>query len=57
MMNLERRVNGLGSIAGEVEKFDDTTVQFWALDDLMPKGFSFLKADIESYEYRMLQGT
>ena len=56
-MNLERRVNGLGSIAGEVEKFDDTTVQFWALDDLMPKGFSFLKADIESYEYRMRQGT
>lgn len=57
VMNLERRVNGLGSIAGEVEKFDDTLVQFWALDDLMPKGFSFLKADIESYEYRMLQGT
>ena len=56
LKNLERRVDGLGSIAGGGKKNDDTVVQFWALDDLMPNGFSCLKADIESYEYRMILG-
>ncbi len=57
MMSLDRRVDGLGSIAISREKIDDMMVQYWALDDLMPDGFSFIKADIESYEYRMLLGT
>ena len=56
VMNLERRVNGLGSVVGRERMGDGGKVQFWALDDLLQEGFSFLKADIESYEYRLLKG-
>ena len=55
--NIESHVGGLRSIA--VEASGSTT--FWALDDLvrqMPEAQrpTFIKADIESYEYRMLSG-
>lgn len=56
-MAVETRVGGLGSIAREIPCAEDGCVRFWALDDLFPEGFTFLKADIESYEYRMLCGT
>lgn len=52
--HIESRVSGLGSIAGDVSSGEE--VKFWALDDLMTERYSFLKADIESYEYRMLRG-
>jgi FkbM family methyltransferase len=55
-MDVETRVGGLGSIAQEVSCAMNGYVQFWALDDFFPEGFTFLKADIESYEYRMLCG-
>ena len=53
---VESRVAGLGSVAADRPDTDSDGVAFWALDDLFPQGFSFLKADIESYEYRMLHG-
>lgn len=53
---VETRVGGLGSVVREVSAPAGDTVPFWALDDLLPEGFTFLKADIESYEYRMLLG-
>ena len=31
-------------------------VPFWAIDDFAKEKYTFLKADIESYEYRMLLG-
>ncbi len=53
---VESRVDGLGSIATEDAPSTAGIVHFWALDDLMKDGFTFLKADIESYEYKMLCG-
>ena len=55
LMSVNSRVGGLGSIASEMDKTDGR-VAFWALDDILPEGCTFLKADIESYEYRMLLG-
>ena len=55
VMGVETRVDGLGSIAKQPSD-ESSPVQFWAIDDLMIEGFTFLKADIESYEYRMLCG-
>ena len=57
-LNIESRVAGLGSIAKcETDDVDqEKGVTFWKVDDLMPGGYTFLKADIESYEYRMLCG-
>lgn len=54
--NVESRVAGLGSVAADKADTGSDGVAFWALDDLFPEGFTFLKADIESYEYRMLHG-
>lgn len=54
--NMESRVAGLGSVAADRLDTLDDGVMFWALDDLFPEGFTFLKADVESYEYRMLRG-
>lgn len=53
---VETRVNGLGSIALDKSGQEIDGVQFWALDDLIKDRFTFLKADIESFEYRMLCG-
>ncbi len=58
--NLETRVGGLGSIISEDTKGTDT-LPFWAIDDLVKekgwdKEITYIKADIESYEYRMLLG-
>ena len=55
-IRMETRVGGLGSIARDDAGADAEEIKFWAIDVLMPEGFTFLKADIESYEYRMLQG-
>jgi FkbM family methyltransferase len=55
MAGMENRVGGLGSIAVNASE-NGSAVPFWAVDDLLPEGFTFLKADIESYEYRMLLG-
>lgn len=55
MASMETRVGGLGSIAADTGE-KEAGIPFWAVDDLMPEGFTFLKADIESYEYRMLLG-
>ena len=55
VMGVETRVDGLGSIAKQLSDELDS-IQFWALDNLMAEGFTFLKADIESYEYRMICG-
>ena len=54
-MGMNSRVGGLGSIASEADGATGE-VSFWALDDLLPEGCTFLKADIESFEYRMLCG-
>lgn len=37
---------------------DDSTkeIKVVAIDDILPEGYTFLKADVESYEYRMLLG-
>ena len=55
--DIESRVGGLDSIPVE----DSGSIPFWALDDLvrqMPEANrpTFIKANIESYEYRMLSG-
>jgi len=55
--DIENHVGGLSSIP--VENSGSTT--FWAIDDLIrqiPEAHhpTFIKADIESYEYRMLSG-
>lgn len=58
--NLETRVGGLGSIISE--KTDNTdSLAFWSIDDLVKekgweKEITYIKADIESYEYKMLLG-
>ncbi|MBQ6325280.1 MAG: FkbM family methyltransferase [Clostridia bacterium] len=54
---LESRVGGLGSMATE----GCGSTPFWAIDDLAHKipemvSPTFIKADIESYEFRMLSG-
>lgn len=54
-MYLETRVDGLGSIACKDSDLENG-IPFWAIDDLFPNGYTFLKADIESYEYRMICG-
>ncbi len=58
--NLETRVGGLGSIMSESTNGTDA-LPFWAIDDLVKergwdKEITYIKADIESYEYRMLLG-
>ena len=47
-----------GIFSSLVSTPDDKTeeIQTVALDDFLPEGFTFLKADIESYEYKMLLG-
>ncbi len=54
-MSVNSRGGGLGSIATDADGAKGE-VAFWALDDLIPEGYTFLKADIESFEYRMLCG-
>ena len=54
-MGMKSRVGGLGSIASDADGAKGE-IAFWALDDLIPEGCTFLKADIESFEYRMLCG-
>lgn len=56
LSEVKTRVEGLGSIADEDSYPSDSGIPFWAVDDLMSEPFTFLKADIESYEYRMLCG-
>ena len=53
---IQSRVGGLGSIAVDNETPDADEMRFLAIDDLIHERFTFLKADIESYEYRMLLG-
>ncbi len=53
---VESRVGGLGSIARKIAPSNEEIVKFWSLDDFIKNKFTFLKADIESYEYRMLCG-
>ena len=57
---LDMRVKGLGSIKSEIiaEESGEKLI-FWALDDLLEKNgdkATYIKADIESYEYNMLLG-
>lgn len=52
---VETRVGGLGSVM--CEGSSGSEVPFWAIDDFAKEKYTFLKADIESYEYRMLLGT
>ena len=47
--------NGLGSQFAD-ETNDGTEQKIFALDDLLTDSYSFLKADIESFEYKMLLG-
>ena len=57
---LDMRVNGLGSIKSDINNDNHgEELTFWALDDLMKKievKATYIKADIESYEYNMLLG-
>lgn len=48
------RVNGLSSKV-QIDK-KDNAVTFWALDELINEEVSYIKADIEGHEYRMLLG-
>ncbi len=52
------RTHDAGSDSSIVSEPDDKTeeIKVVALDDILPEGYTFLKADIESYEYKMLLG-
>lgn len=53
-----RRNSSVGMSSSIASAPDDNTeeVKVVALDDILPEGYTFLKADIESYEYKMLLG-
>jgi len=57
---LDMRVHGLGSIKSDKDtNGSGEKLAFWALDDLLEKldeKVTYIKADIESYEYNMLLG-
>lgn len=48
--------NNAGSIIVDEDSSDSVEVQTYAIDDIVKEPYSYLKADIESYEYQMLQG-
>ena len=48
--------NGLGSKIMQENSLKGTSIKIVALDDIIDDRIDFLKADIESYEYRMLLG-
>lgn len=48
--------NGLGSKIIETSSAEGEECRIIAIDDFIKEPFTFLKADIESYEYRMLLG-
>lgn len=48
--------NGLGSKIVESSLKEESDIQIVSLDEFLTKPYSFLKADIESYEYQMLLG-
>lgn len=48
--------NGLGSKIVESSPEEESDIQIVSLDEFLTKPYSFLKADIESYEYQMLLG-
>ena len=48
--------NGLGSKFVAANDADDTLCTIVSLDEQLQEPYSFLKADIESYEYQMLLG-
>ena len=53
-----RRHSDIGISSSIASEPDDKTeeVKVVALDDILPEGYTFLKADVESYEYKMLLG-
>ena len=53
-----RRHCDIGSDSSIASEPDDKTqeIKVVAIDDILPEGYTFLKADIESYEYKMLLG-
>ena len=53
-----RRHCDKGSDSSIASEPDDKTekIKVVAIDDILPEGYTFLKADIESYEYKMLLG-
>jgi hypothetical protein len=51
---LSEQKNGMGSKF--TESGDGIKTLIYAIDDVMKESYSYLKADIESYEYQMLCG-
>lgn len=48
--------SGAASSIASVPGQDSEEIRTVALDEFLPEGFTFLKADIEGYEYKMLMG-
>ena len=48
--------SGAASSIASVPGSESEEIRTVALDDFLSEGFTFLKADIESYEYKMLLG-
>ena len=51
---LSHSENSIGSMMVDNETANTIKVQICAIDDIIKESYSFLKADIESYEYQMI---